>query len=122
MVKDGNKESSVDDSFLKPGSSQQNLNSFHSQTVQRSEGEKSVMEMEGRGYTDFYRNTSEELFLKSLMESSIGMPIPTMEMLGFKNLSQSFRTDSEELFKSWLTNGEASSCVTPYAVLFMMRF
>lgn len=106
MVKDGNKESSVDDSFLKPGSSQQNLNSFHSQTVQRSEGEKSVMEMEGRGYSDFYRNTSEELFLKSLMESSIGMPIPTMEMLGFKNLNQSFRTDSEELFKSWLTNGE----------------
>ncbi|KAJ6327035.1 hypothetical protein OIU78_014007 [Salix suchowensis] len=29
-----------------------------------------------------------------------------MEMLGFKNLSQNIRTDSEELFKSWLTNGE----------------
>lgn len=113
MVKDENKESSVDDSFLKPGSSQQNLNSFQSETVQRSEGEKSVMEMEGRGYSEMYRNTSEELFLKSLMESSIGMPIPTMEMLGFKNLNHNFRTDSEELFNSWLTNGEASICVTP---------
>ncbi|XP_057477721.1 protein CYCLOPS-like [Actinidia eriantha] len=64
------------------------------------------MEPEGRGYSDFYRNTSEELFLKSLMESSMGMPVPTMEMLGFKNLSNNLRTDSEELFKSWLTNGE----------------
>lgn len=64
------------------------------------------METEGRGYSDFYRNTSEDLFFKSLMESSIGMPTPSMEMLGFKNLSQNFRADSEELFKSWLTNGE----------------
>ncbi|CAK9149363.1 unnamed protein product [Ilex paraguariensis] len=62
--------------------------------------------MEGRSYSDFYRNTSEELFIKTMMEGSIGMPAPTMEMLGFKNLSNNFRTDSEELFKSWLTNGE----------------
>lgn len=65
------------------------------------------MEMEGRGYSDFYRNTSEELFIKTMMESTIGMPVPTMEMLGIRNLSQSLRTDSEELFNSWLTNGEA---------------
>ncbi|KAI3468537.1 hypothetical protein Pfo_025200 [Paulownia fortunei] len=65
--------------------------------------------MEGRGYSEFYRNTSKELFIKTMMESSIGMPAPTMEMLGFKNLTQNFRTDSEELFKSWLTNGEASN-------------
>ncbi|XP_075522662.1 protein CYCLOPS-like isoform X1 [Primulina tabacum] len=64
------------------------------------------MEMEGRSYTEFHRNTSEDMFIKTMMESSIGMPAPTMEMLGFKNLTQSFRTDSEELFKSWLTNGE----------------
>ncbi|KAG8634044.1 hypothetical protein MANES_17G003400v8 [Manihot esculenta] len=62
---------------------------------------------EGKGFaSEMYRNTSEELFLKSLMDSSV----PTMEMLGFKNISSShphnFRTDSEELFKSWLTNGE----------------
>ncbi|KAG6397185.1 hypothetical protein SASPL_143350 [Salvia splendens] len=67
------------------------------------------MEMEGRGYSEFYRNTSEELLIKMMMESPVGIPAPTMEMLGFKNLTQSFRTDSEELFKSWLTNGEASS-------------
>ncbi|XP_038876570.1 protein CYCLOPS-like [Benincasa hispida] len=62
--------------------------------------------MEGRSVSELYRNASEELFLKSWVENSIGMSTPTMEMMGFKNLSQSFRTDSEELFKSWLTNGE----------------
>ncbi|XP_028755949.1 protein CYCLOPS-like [Neltuma alba] len=63
--------------------------------------------MEGRGFSGLYKNTSEELFLKTVMESPLGMPAPTMEMLGFKAVSQSFRTDSEELFKRWLTNGEA---------------
>ncbi|CAN1299426.1 Protein CYCLOPS [Linum perenne] len=68
------------------------------------------MDTEGRGFSsDLCRNTSEELFIKSLMETSTGVAAPTMEMLGFKNLSQNFRTDSEELFKSWLTTGEASS-------------
>lgn len=70
------------------------------------------MEMEGRGLSGLYKNSSEELFLKTVMESPIGMPVPTMEMLGFKNVSQSFRTDSEELFKRWLTNGEASHYMT----------
>lgn len=71
--------------------------------------------MEGRGFSGFYRNSSEEMFLKALMESSVGMPIPTMEMLGFKNLSQNFRTDSEELFKSWLTNAEARVCISSFS-------
>lgn len=70
------------------------------------------MEMEGRGFSGLYKNSSEELFLKTVMESPIGMPVPTIEMLGFKNVSQSFRTDSEELFKRWLTNGEASHYMT----------
>lgn len=64
--------------------------------------------MEGRGLSDLYRNTSEELFLRSYMESSVGMSLTPMDTMGFKNLSQNFRTDSEELFKSWLTDGEAS--------------
>ncbi|XP_027362059.1 protein CYCLOPS-like [Abrus precatorius] len=64
------------------------------------------MDMEGRGFSGLYKNSSEELFLKTVMESPIGMPVPTMEMLGLKAVSQSFRTDSEELFKRWLTNGE----------------
>ncbi|KAJ1396885.1 hypothetical protein SESBI_32277 [Sesbania bispinosa] len=68
--------------------------------------------MEGRGFSGLYKNSSEELFLKAVMESPIGMPVPTMEMLGFKTVSQSFRTDSEELFKRWLTNGEASCYMT----------
>ncbi|GKA03661.1 protein CYCLOPS isoform X2 [Tanacetum coccineum] len=55
------------------------------------------MEMEGLVYSDF---------ISTLMESSVGVPIPTMEMRGFKNLSDSFRADSEELFKNWLTTGE----------------
>ena len=99
---------------MKPGTSQQNLSSFQSQEVQRGEVGKNFTEMEGRVYSEFYRNTSEELFMKSLMENSIGMPSPTMEMLGLKNVTQNFRTDSEELFKSWLTNGEASTCIIPF--------
>nr|QJD20775.1 transcription factor [Datisca glomerata] len=95
-----------DHSSLRPESSQQNLSLFQSETFARSEGAKSLMEMEGRGFSNFCRNSSEELFVKSWMENSIGTPAPTMEMLGFKNLSHNFRTDSEELFKSWLTNGE----------------
>ena len=66
------------------------------------------MEMEGRGLSDLFRNTSEEIFLKAVMENSIGVAAPpSMEMMGFRNMSQSFREDSEELFNSWLMNGEA---------------
>ncbi|KAL9664976.1 hypothetical protein QQ045_020385 [Rhodiola kirilowii] len=65
------------------------------------------MAMDGRGYSDLFRNSSEEMFLKTVMDSSVGMPAPSMEMLGLKNLSQNFRVDSEELFKTWLTNGES---------------
>ncbi|CAN6348497.1 unnamed protein product [Urochloa humidicola] len=65
------------------------------------------MEMEGRGLSDLFRNTSEEIFLKAMMENSMGVAAaPSMEMLGFRNMSQSFREDSEELFNSWLMNGE----------------
>ncbi|KAJ6415458.1 hypothetical protein OIU84_004283, partial [Salix udensis] len=103
MINDRSKGSFTDNSILKPESGQQNNFGFY----QRGEGEKTVMEKEGRGLTDLlYRNSSEEMFLRSLMETSVGMPAPTMEMLGFKNLSQNIRADSEELFKSWLTNGE----------------
>ncbi|KAG9159148.1 hypothetical protein Leryth_026887 [Lithospermum erythrorhizon] len=62
--------------------------------------------MEGRDNSDYDRNTTEELFIKCMMETPVGIAPPTMEMLGFRNLSHSFRTDSEELFKSWLKNGE----------------
>nr|CAB3466761.1 unnamed protein product [Digitaria exilis] len=66
------------------------------------------MEMEGRGLSDLFRNTSEEIFLKAMMENSMGVATaPSMEMLGFRNMSQSFREDSEELFSSWLMNAEA---------------
>ncbi|KAE8657209.1 ATPase family associated with various cellular activities, putative isoform 1 [Hibiscus syriacus] len=105
MVNDGNKGSFPGDYLLKPGSSKQNFDSYQLPPIHRSE--KSAMETEGRQFSDFYRNSSEEMFIKSLMETSMGMPVPTMEMLGFKNLSQNFRADSEELFRSWLTNGEA---------------
>ncbi|KAJ8498067.1 hypothetical protein OPV22_008619 [Ensete ventricosum] len=64
------------------------------------------MEMEGRGYSDLLRNSSEEMILKSLMENPIGSSAPTMEMPGFRNTPQTFRGDSEELFNSWLMNGE----------------
>lgn len=107
MVRNGNKGSFLDDSFVKPENSQRNLN--QGQTVPRIEGEKSFLEME-----DLYRNSSEEMFLKYFMETSNVMPAPSMEMLGFKNLSHNFRhADSEELFKSWLTNGEARGALFP---------
>ncbi|WVZ82836.1 hypothetical protein U9M48_030049 [Paspalum notatum var. saurae] len=49
------------------------------------------MEMEGRGLSDLFRNTSEEIFLKAVMENSMGVAAaPSMEMLGFKNMSQRF--------------------------------
>lgn len=73
------------------------------------------MDMEGR---DLCRNSSEDMFLKSLMDNSA--PTPTMEMLGFKNLSQtlSFRADSEELFNTWLTtttnHGETNNGHRPH--------
>jgi len=81
--------------------------------------------MEGRGFYSLYKNSSEELFLKTLMDNPIGVPIPTMDMPSFKAVSQSFRTDSEELFKKWLTNEEASpfvlTCILNYAFVSSMR-
>nr|KAJ0217046.1 hypothetical protein LSAT_V11C300135830 [Lactuca sativa] len=56
--------------------------------------EECLMEMEGRVYSDLYRNSSEDMFIRTLMESPVGMPSPTMEILGFKNLSSNFRADS----------------------------
>lgn len=103
MVDDEKKGKLAADSFNEPENFQRFPNSI---PTQRLEKENNFMETEGRVYPDFYRNSSEELFLKTIMESSIGMPVPTMEMLGFKNLSHTFRTDSEELFKSWLTTAE----------------
>ncbi|XP_074330602.1 protein CYCLOPS-like [Apium graveolens] len=103
MVNDGKKRSSVDTWFLKPEPSHQNLTLPQTQAVQRIEAGKGLKDMEERRYSDLYRNTTEELFIKTFMEGSAA---PTMDMLGFKNLTQNFRADSEELFNSWLTNGE----------------
>lgn len=111
MINHGNQKSG-NDSFFKPVSNTQNQNTWQSPLAPRTEGLKSFMEMEGgRGLSGFYRNPSEDLFLRSYVENSIGVSVPSMDMLGFKNLSQNLRTDSEELFKSWLTNGEVSSCI-----------
>lgn len=76
--------------------------------------ERAMMEMEGgRGFSELLRNSSEEMFLKTLMENPIGISAPSMEMLGFRNISQSFRGDSEELFNSWLMNGEIPGYSSP---------
>ncbi|KAI3983833.1 hypothetical protein MKX01_011541 [Papaver californicum] len=110
MVLDGDWRSSMNNSLIQmEGDNHQNPNYLDShQVVQRSDKEKSFMEIEGRGISEFLRNSSEEIFLKSMIEGSLGTPTPTptMEMLGFMNLSQSFHADSEELFNSWLNNGE----------------
>lgn len=111
MVHDGKKRNSVDSSYLKPEPSHQNLTLLQTQAVQRIEAGKSLKDMEERRYSGLYRNTTEELFIKTFMEGSAA---PTMDMLGFKNLTQNFRADSEELFNSWLTNGEARTCYYNY--------
>ncbi|KHG10810.1 Centriolin [Gossypium arboreum] len=75
MVDDGKEGSLPSDSLLKPGSSnKQSFESYQLPPSHRSYGEKSGMETEGRQFSDFYRNSSEELFIKSLMESPMGMP------------------------------------------------
>ncbi|KAI0494013.1 hypothetical protein KFK09_024144 [Dendrobium nobile] len=54
-----------------------------------------------------------------MMENPIGITAPSMEMLGFKNITQSFRGDSAELFNSRLTNGEVpghGSIVAPRTI------
>ncbi|KAK9079915.1 hypothetical protein SSX86_001589 [Deinandra increscens subsp. villosa] len=100
MINSGTHRDFIDNSYVNHGEQEQKLS--------KSTGEigKGYMEMEGRGYSDLYRNTSEDMFIRTLMESPVGMPSPTMEMLGFKNLSNNFRADSEELFKNWLTTAE----------------
>lgn len=122
MIEDGNGKGLKTDYFQNTGSSSsnQNPNPVRSQPSQSSDPEKNFMEMEGRVYSDLYRNSSEELFLKSLMESSIGMAAPNMETLGFKNLSQTLRVDSQELFNNWLTNGEASDCASIFFFILFM--
>ncbi|KAH0463234.1 hypothetical protein IEQ34_007816 [Dendrobium chrysotoxum] len=60
------------------------------------------MEMEGSGFSELLRNTTEEILIKSMMDNPIGNPVLSMEMLGFKNIMQPFRADSEELFNGWI--------------------
>ncbi|KAL5973298.1 hypothetical protein ACLOJK_029948 [Asimina triloba] len=117
MIQDDNDESIENESLPNRGSDNQNQNPVQSQPSRRSYTEKNFMETEGRVFSDFYRNTSEEMFLRSLMEGSLGMAAPSMETLGFKNLSQNLRVDSQELFNSWLTNAEASRISTELAAL-----
>ncbi|MCO5614547.1 hypothetical protein L7F22_068830 [Adiantum nelumboides] len=52
------------------------------------------------------RNMSEELLIKSLVE---GIPAHSMEGLGFANIPQTGRIDSEELFHSWMSLGEGQT-------------
>ncbi|KAJ0730691.1 putative protein CYCLOPS [Helianthus annuus] len=104
MINNGTKGDFIDNSYVNNAVQEQKLS-----TTSTGETGKGYMEMEGRVYSDLYRNSSEDMFIRTLMESSVGMPSPTMEMLGFKNLSNNFRADSEELFKNWLTTAEAST-------------
>ncbi|KAJ0770376.1 putative transcription factor bZIP family [Helianthus annuus] len=101
MINNGTKGDFIDNSYVNNAVQEQKLS-----TTSTGETGKGYMEMEGRVYSDLYRNSSEDMFIRTLMESSVGMPSPTMEMLGFKNLSNNFRADSEELFKNWLTTAE----------------
>ncbi|AQK80026.1 CYCLOPS [Zea mays] len=61
--------------------------------------------MEGRGLSDLFRNTSEEIFLKAVMENSMGVAAapPSMEMLGFKAMSQGLPRPTKPFQKVPLT-------------------
>eukprot|EP01018_Ginkgo_biloba_P005303 Gb_29957 [translate_table: standard] len=63
-------------------------------------------ETQSKEFSGFFRNSSEEILLKSLMEGSLSIAAPTMEAMGFKSLPHTIRGDSEELFNSWLLNAE----------------
>ncbi|KAH7692907.1 hypothetical protein IHE45_01G096600 [Dioscorea alata] len=103
----GNENGCMNNSLHKEGESYRNSRLPQAQTHQQGNTEKRhIMETLDRGYSDLYRNSSEEIVLKSLMENPMGISAPSMEMLGFKNISQTLRGDSEELFNSWLLNGE----------------
>ncbi|XWS49348.1 hypothetical protein CRYUN_Cryun13aG0156100 [Craigia yunnanensis] len=95
MVNDGNEGSLPGDSLLKRGSTKQSFDSYRLQPSQRSSGEKSAMGTEGRPFSDFYRNSSEELFLKSLMESSIGMPGHNSSNIAHRTRQSSRRLSTE---------------------------
>lgn len=104
----GNENGFMNNSFHKEGESHRNSRLPQAQAHHQGNTEKRhIMETLDRGYSDLYRNSSEEIVLKSLMENPMGISAPSMEMLGFKNISQTLRGDSEELFNSWLLNGEA---------------
>ncbi|KAI5065053.1 hypothetical protein GOP47_0019748 [Adiantum capillus-veneris] len=50
--------------------------------------------------------TSDDILIKSLVE---GIPAPSMEGIGFANIPQTGRIDSEELFHSWMSLGEGQT-------------
>ncbi|XP_020570795.1 uncharacterized protein LOC110017955 isoform X2 [Phalaenopsis equestris] len=65
------------------------------------------MEMEGRGFSELVRSTTEEIFMKAMVDNPIGNSVPNMGNLGFNNFMQPFNADSLELFNGWLMNGES---------------
>ncbi|KAK3037608.1 hypothetical protein RJ639_030385 [Escallonia herrerae] len=56
---------------IKSGTTQQNSSLSRAQGVQRGETEKGIMEMEGRGNSDFYRNISEELIQGTTQQAEL---------------------------------------------------
>ncbi|KAM0945700.1 putative protein CYCLOPS [Dioscorea sansibarensis] len=107
MNGNGNENGFMNNSLHRGGGSHHSSRLPQAQAHQQGNIEKRhIMETLERGYSDLYRNSSEEIVLKSLMENPMGISAPSMEMLGFKNISQTLRGDSEELFNSWLLNGE----------------
>ncbi|XP_011627014.2 uncharacterized protein LOC18443939 isoform X1 [Amborella trichopoda] len=107
MIQNESEKHAANDSLQKPDDGVHQYPMW-SKSSPRNNMEKNGLEMDGsnREYSAFYRNSSEEMFLKSLMDSSIGAAAPNMENMGFRTLSQSFRGDSEELFNSWLQSAE----------------
>ncbi|XP_072993224.1 protein CYCLOPS-like [Typha latifolia] len=82
------------------------ISSSQDQMSQSGDTGKGFMEIEGRGLSDLLRNSTEGILLNSVIDSPALFSAPSLDMLGFKNFSQPFREDSENLFNSWLMNAE----------------
>ncbi|KAJ0964431.1 hypothetical protein J5N97_029553 [Dioscorea zingiberensis] len=78
MNGDGNEKGFVNNSLHNVGGSHHNSRLPQAQVRQQGNTQKHIMETLGRGYSDLYRNSSEEIVLKSLMENPMGISAPKL--------------------------------------------
>eukprot|EP00249_Psilotum_nudum_P017902 c26544_g1_i2 orf=1209-2966(+) len=63
-------------------------------------------EISGSESAVFCRSTSEDMLIRSLVEGSMGMTVPSMEGIGFMSLAPTVGGDGEELCHNWIPSVE----------------